>query len=274
MMMEKMDPEISVMLMQGENILLVASQSKSAPGGSISSPCKIYITTSRVLFKNPGVFGLKANIIDVKYEEIATVMLKRGVFSTEIMLKPRSSQNKIVLPAVDKQVALQVSTFIQKGMRGELNHKEPPKAKTVVEKPDTFVKLERLIEMKRESTISDAEFQILKEELMLTIKPEISGETKPSSPAPAFKQLPPAFKPQAQSPQPAPALEKPKEGMFACRYCNSVSVPKLAKFCPECGKDQQSDANIWKMCPACDALTTNDAAFCSSCKQKFPESLS
>jgi RNA polymerase subunit RPABC4/transcription elongation factor Spt4 len=274
--MEKVDPEVSVMLMQGEKILLAASQSKSAPGGAVSSPSKIYITINRVLFKSTGAFGLKAKIIDIRYDEIATVMLKRGVFSTEIMLKPRSSPGKIVLPAVDKQVALQVSSFIQKGMRKELAGTPVPKERAAP-KPDPFVKLERLAEMKREGTITEAEFQILKEEMMLTLKPEISGEAPPRpaqafAATPAFKQLP-AEKPEQPAVQPAPVLEKPKEESAACRHCNSA-VPRTAKFCPECGKDLQAETNIWKMCPSCDALASNDAVFCTSCNQRFPETLS
>lgn len=266
--MEKVDSEVAMMLAQGENILLAASQSKSAPGGSISSPSKIYITTHRVLFKSAGMFGMKSNIIDIRYEEIATVMLKRGVFSTEIMLKPRSSPNKIVLPAVDKQVALQVSTFIQKGMRGELAPKPAPKAQ--VAKPDSLVKLERLMEMKGQGMISEAEFQILKEEMMLTAKPEI--DTKPPSPPHRPEVQPFRREARPPAPQPAPVLEKQAQA-GVCRYC-SVPLPRAAKFCPECGKSQLAGTNIWKMCPSCDMLAESDAVFCASCNERFPESLS
>ncbi|AIF83796.1 hypothetical protein NTE_01735 [Candidatus Nitrososphaera evergladensis SR1] len=185
MMLERMDPDIAGLLMPKEEILLVASQSKVAPGGSISAPDKIYITTSRVLFKDPKMFGLRANIIAIKYEEIATVMLKRGVFSTEILLKPLASLQHIDLPAVDKQVALQVSAFIQKGMRGELSSRktaqkqEPkPEMRLEPEKPkmDALDRLERLALMKHQGMITEEEFAILKEELMLGIRPQISGE--------------------------------------------------------------------------------------------------
>jgi hypothetical protein len=268
--MEKVDPEVSVMLVPGEKILLVASQSKSVPGGAVSSPSRVYITTNRILFKNSGMFGLKANIIDVKYDEIATVMLKRGVFSTEILLKPRSSSSKIVLPAVDKQVALQVSTFIQKGMRGEFGKAAPRQQVQQAPRPDPVVKLERLAEMRRGGMVTDAEFQILKEEMMLTLKPEISGEQQDSKATfepPVFKQ--PAAEPKL-APQSAPVL---KEESMVCKYC-STPVPRTAKFCLECGKELQLETNIWKMCPSCDALASNDAVYCTSCNQRFPETLS
>ncbi len=286
-MLERMDPDIAGLLMPKEEILLVASQSKVAPGGSISAPDKIYITTSRVLFKDPKMFGLRANIIAVKYEEIATVMLKRGVFSTEILLKPRASFQHIDLPAVDKQVALQVSSLIQKGMRGELAsrkaaapkqgpHHPEPAMRLELEKPklDTLDRLERLALMKHQGMITEEEFAILKEELMLGIKPQISGETLVSVVQP---QPQPQLEIKTEPPKPAAVqqeVEKPKEEMIACRYCGFATVPQASKFCPDCGKDLKAETNVWKMCPACDTLTTNDAAFCSACKQKFPETLS
>jgi hypothetical protein len=286
MMLERMDPDIAGLLMPGEEILLVASQSKVAPGGSISSPDRIYITTTRVLFKDPKMFGLRANIIAVKYEEIATVMLKRGVFSTEILLKPRASLQHIDLPAVDKQVALRVSSLIQKGMRGELASRKAappsrqeslPEIKPELEKPkiDALDRLERLALMKHQGMITEEEFDILKEELMLGIRPQISGETLASMQPPKLEQKKIIIEPPKPAAQEA---EKPdeeeKEQAIACRYCGFASVPQAAKFCQDCGKDLKAETNVWKMCPACDSLTTNDAAFCSACRQKFPETLS
>lgn len=292
MMLERMDPDIAGLLMPKEEILLMASQSKVAPGGSISSPDRIYITTSRVLFKDPKMFGLRANITAIKYEDIATVMLKRGVFSTEILLKPRASLQHIDLPAVDKQMALQVSSLIQKGMRGELASRKAAapseqehraELKTGPEKPkmDALDRLERLALMKHQSMITEEEFGILKEELMLDIRPQISGE--PLVPVPQPQPRPQQHleqkiesRPVAEGVQTQEA-EKPKEEegrMIACRYCGFAAVPPASKFCPDCGKDLKAETNVWKMCPACDALTTNDAAFCSSCRQKFPETLS
>ncbi|HVX02180.1 MAG TPA: PH domain-containing protein, partial [Nitrososphaera sp.] len=86
MMLERIDRDIASLLMPREEILLVASQSKVVPGGLISSPDSIYVTTDRVLFKDPKMFGFCANITAVKYEDISTMMLKRGMFSTEILL--------------------------------------------------------------------------------------------------------------------------------------------------------------------------------------------
>ena len=259
-MLEKVDVEIAGMLMSDEQVLLVASQSKTVPGGAFSSQNRIYITNNRVLFKKPGMFGLKARIIDVSFDDISTIMLKRGLFSTEIYLKPRSSPDKIELPAVDKKVAIHASMLIQKGMRGELGQQKrktfaPPQKRIetrgqeparVSEMGNPAEKIEKIAEMKAQGILSEQEFQVLKEELMFSIKPEVSREV----------------------------LAQPLEPKSAgCRYCNET-VPDKSKFCPQCGKDLQVESNIWKMCPACDTLTTSDAVFCVACKTKFPETLS
>lgn len=265
-MLEKVDPEVAEMLMPDEDIILVAAQSKVAPGGTLTAPNKVYITSNRVLFKDPKWFGLKANIIDIRYEDISTVMLKRGVFTTEVFLKPRFSPQKIRLPAVDKKVALQVSMLIQKGMRKQpLSEKPQQKAKVPVEKQnDVLVRIEKLAGMREKDLLTDQEFQIMKEELMLSMKPEIS-------PVPANASLEREFQPA--EPEVTHAVEKP-EGQPSCRYCNFASVPEGSKFCPECGERMVEDTNVWKMCPACDALMTGDSVFCSSCNRKFPKTLS
>jgi hypothetical protein len=30
-------------------------------------------------------------------------------------------------------------------------------------------------------------------------------------------------------------------------------------------------SNIWKVCPSCDAMMADDAVFCTTCRQKFPD---
>lgn len=114
------DEEIKTMLLEGEQVLLVASQSQILPGGSLFTPNTVYITDRRVLFKDPKWLGLKADIVDMNFKDISNVRLKRGVFSTEIYLKSRFLSDEIRLPAVDKNIAKQVISMIQKGIRGEL----------------------------------------------------------------------------------------------------------------------------------------------------------
>jgi hypothetical protein len=116
----EIDEEMKSMLAEGEKILIIAEQSRTLPGGSLFTPNTILVTNKRVLFKDPELLGLKANIIDMNYRDISNVRLKRGTFSTEIYLTSRFEGKDIVLPAVDKDVAQRVISTIQSGINGDL----------------------------------------------------------------------------------------------------------------------------------------------------------
>ncbi len=170
------DPEVKELLMDQEEILLTAKQAKGVPGGSISTPNSIYVTNSRVIFKNPKLFGLTANIIDANYRDISNVRLNRGMFSTEIYLKTRNRADEIKLPAVDKQIAQNVINLIQKGLRGELPnqsriekiHQKPSSNSnsTTENNEDLYSKLEKLSDLKQKGALSDSEFQMLKNDIL------------------------------------------------------------------------------------------------------------
>src|SRR5660397_259608 len=115
----EIDEEMKSMLAEGEKILIIAEQSRTLPGGSLFTPNTILVTNRRVLFKDPELLGLKANIIDMNYRDISNVRLKRGIFSTEIYLASRFEGKDIVLPAVDKNVAQRVISTIQSGINGD-----------------------------------------------------------------------------------------------------------------------------------------------------------
>ena len=117
---EQIDPEIMSLLLEKEQIIASASQKRLVPGGSMHTPNAIYVTNIRVLYKDPKWFGMKANIVDVHYKDISNTRLKRGIFSTEIYLEARHHSDEIRLPAVDKDIAAEIHSMIQKGIRGEL----------------------------------------------------------------------------------------------------------------------------------------------------------
>ena len=167
---QEIDPEIKSMFMPGEEVILVASQARAKPGGSISTPDKIYVTNMRVLHKNPRLFGLKADIMDAAFKDISNVEMKRGVFSTYIKLSVRFLSKPVELPAVDKQTAQQLNALIQKGIRGELPRQilsEDRNAPTQAKAPsDPLKELERLGELKEKGLITEDEFKRLKSDLL------------------------------------------------------------------------------------------------------------
>lgn len=162
-----LDPEIKSMLLEGEEILMTAEQGRLKPGGSITTPNKIYITNMRLLFKDPRLFGLRAHIVDVNYVDISNVRLKRGILSTEIYLKSRFLSDEVRLPAVEKEMAQQISAIIHKGMSGEFARRPVDER---AEKAGNFEtpmqKLDRIADLKERGLITDEEFSKLKAEIL------------------------------------------------------------------------------------------------------------
>ena len=167
---QDIDPEIKSVFIPGEEVLLIASQARAKPGGTLSTPNKIYVTNMRVLHKDPKLFGLKADIIDVAFKDISNVEMKRGVFSTQITLAVRFHSKPVSLPAVDKATAQQLNLLIQKGIRGELPRQitsEDRNAPTRAKEPsDPLREIERLGELKQKGLISEDEFKKLKSDLL------------------------------------------------------------------------------------------------------------
>jgi hypothetical protein len=203
------------MLMPGEQVLLVAEQSRVAPGGSFTTPNKIYVTNRRLIFRNPRLLGLKADLNDFSYQDIANIRMHRGVFSTEIYLKSRFLSDEVVLPAVDKDTARRINEYIRKGMMNQLPGQVISERATtpIVESPaatkDPLADLERLHSLKEKGAITAEEFEKMKATLLGT-RPSAQQQTiaAPSSDAPA------GFCPQC-----------------------GVKQKQLVRFCYQCGAE-------------------------------------
>ncbi len=160
---------IDKMLTEDEQILINAEQSRMMPGGSIATPNSIYVTNKRIIFRNPRMWGLKIDLMDYAYEDLANVELHKGIFTTEIELTPRFNSEKVKLPAVSKDVAEELFGAIRKGMHGDFGLGNDATGNVVEQqqKPDEPIsKLERLSALKEKGIISDKEFEAVKTRLL------------------------------------------------------------------------------------------------------------
>ena len=109
------EKDIQNVLIDGEKVIFIAQQSRIRPGGSIVTPNKLYVTTHRIMYRNPTSLGLRAEINDFFYKDISNVRMGKGVMSREIFLKSRFHSDEQKLPAVshtDSQILYQ---YISKG---------------------------------------------------------------------------------------------------------------------------------------------------------------
>jgi hypothetical protein len=181
-----MDSDIQHLLLQREIVLLRVTQSRVGPGSSMTTPSSLYITNMRVIFRIPKWGGLKADIVDVNYQDIADVSLKRGILHTDIVLKSRFHTEDIIVPGIDKRTAEHADALIRQGIRGEnfeqmeqqqytqasqknQNHGHDTQSEVeqvVREKQDPLDKLAKLADLKQKGVITEEEFQKLKTDLL------------------------------------------------------------------------------------------------------------
>jgi hypothetical protein len=114
------EKDISNMLMPGERVLYATQQSRIMPGGSVTTPNKLYVSNFRVIFRDPSMLGLKKIINDYHFKDISNIRMKKGVFTTEIYLKSRFLSDEVVLPAVSHGEAEIISKYIRNGIHGNI----------------------------------------------------------------------------------------------------------------------------------------------------------
>ena len=72
------------LLAPGEQVLIVARQSRIWPGGSLITPNTVFVTDRRIIIRNPMLFGLREQVIIIPYDQITAIELERGVFTSEV----------------------------------------------------------------------------------------------------------------------------------------------------------------------------------------------
>lgn len=181
----EVDSDIQKQLLEKEQVLLCVTQSRLGPGGSAFTPISIYITNMRVIYRKPIWVGLKSEIIDVNYQDIADIRLKRGIIHTDIFLKSRFHTDEIAVKGTNTHIAEKANAFIQQGIRGEhpgqVMHRqqqwtpnyncyndsqEERQLEDSESKLDPVDKLTKLADLKQKGILTNEEFQRLKIKLL------------------------------------------------------------------------------------------------------------
>jgi len=73
----------------------VAMQSRTAPGGALTTPNTIFATNQRIIIRNSEILGLKTDIEDYS-KSITSVKIEKGVFTSKVY---------ITVPGLDQSIA-------------------------------------------------------------------------------------------------------------------------------------------------------------------------
>jgi len=75
---DKLDP--------GEVVHIVAKQSRIKPGSASTAPNTIFLTDTRLIIRNPTLFGMRENFEDYSYDKLTNIKLEKGVFSSTLVI--------------------------------------------------------------------------------------------------------------------------------------------------------------------------------------------
>ena len=98
-----------------ENVEIVAKQSKFKPGGSAVTPNIIFVTNKRVIIRNPTMLGARQKVDVIAFNQITSIRLVKGVFSSTIALRASGYQEDI--QAIPKDLAEKIVEYIKTAMK-------------------------------------------------------------------------------------------------------------------------------------------------------------
>jgi len=76
--LEREVAKIRHLLEPGEEVLLVARQSRIWPGGSLLTPNTVFVTDRRIIIRNPMLLGLREGIVILPYDKITAIEMEKG----------------------------------------------------------------------------------------------------------------------------------------------------------------------------------------------------
>ncbi len=151
-----------------ETVEIVATQSRFKPGGSHYTPDTIFVTNRRVIIRNPSMLGARQKVDAIAFDQITSIQLGKGVFSSTVKLRAYGYQEDI--EAIPKDKAEKVVEYIKNAMR-KLSEAKSVEQSTSVEQhqPSSLSladEISKLVKLKEQGALSEAEFTQMKQELI------------------------------------------------------------------------------------------------------------
>jgi hypothetical protein len=171
---------------KNEKVRFVAKQSRMRPGGSaLATPNIVFATDKRIIIRNPTMLGMRENIEDIPYDNITSVKLEKGVFSSTILIRvPGLSEISRVskssgliawgrgedgqIDALSKDKGERLFTIIREGIDGgkKAAAVATQSSTTIVKQISLADELTKLATLKQQGIISEIEFTQMKQNLL------------------------------------------------------------------------------------------------------------
>ena len=150
-----------------EKVIFVAKQSRFKPGGSKGSPDTLYVTSKRLIVRNPSMMGMRENFALINYDKISSLNIEKGVFSSTLKIRADGFAGNI--DAIDKDKAERILSYIKERMDQATTSAVPSKTDTTTTpnpKLSAADELTKIARLKEQGILSEAEFNQMKHEIL------------------------------------------------------------------------------------------------------------
>jgi hypothetical protein len=152
-----------------EKVIFVAKQSRFKPGGSKGSPDTLFVTTQRLIVRNPSMMGMRENFALINYDKISSLTIEKGVFSSTLKIRTEGFAGDI--SAIDKEKADRILSYIKEKMdevTTSAAHNRTDATATTTSNPQLSAadELTKLARLKEQGILSEAEFNQMKQEIL------------------------------------------------------------------------------------------------------------
>jgi hypothetical protein len=165
--------KIANRLVKGEKVIFVARQSRFKPGGSKGSPATFFVTSQRLIVRNPSMMGMREDFSFVHYDRISSLNVKKGFFSSTVKIMAEGFAGDI--DAIDKEKAEKIMSYIEEKMNQTTTSTVQSRtdatttATTTTSNPQSSSaadELAKLAKLKEQGILSEPEFNQIKQEIL------------------------------------------------------------------------------------------------------------
>lgn len=160
--------EIQSILENDEKVLHAFEEASIT--GKVGGAESIYVTNKRVFKLKPTTLGLRRNVEDYRYVDMANVYMKKGITRSDIYIHMRFLSNDVGIEHIPKEATMEIFKTIQAGIQGKLETKEQVSNKSESniksDSDDIMDKIRKLSELKKEGILSEEEFEEKKRQLL------------------------------------------------------------------------------------------------------------
>jgi hypothetical protein len=164
-------------LVKDEKVIFVARQSRFKPGGSKGSPATFFVTSQRLIVRNPSMMGMREDFSSVNYDKISSLNVKKGFFSSTLKIGAEGFAGD--MDAIDKKKAEKILSYIEEKMAQATtmttsavhsSTSDTATTTTTAAASDPQLsaadELSKLARLKEQGILSEAEFNQMKQEIL------------------------------------------------------------------------------------------------------------